>query len=86
MKERRLGLAAALCIVAGLALSALTGCGDVDSGGSAESLRDVPENAERVVIFGEITDAIGNMVTLNLIERPVALEMSEEEMAERRTE
>jgi len=61
-----------------IAAMALTGCSPT----AKEA--DTQADMERIVIFGEITEKIGNMVSLNLMERPVFARMTDEEMADLR--
>jgi len=61
-------------VVAALAL-ALAGCSS-----GAGSTSETPQGGERIVILGEITETIGNMITLNLVDANPAPLMSEEQM------
>jgi len=65
-------------IVIFTAACVLAGC----AGGKPENAP--VEETERIVIFGEIKETVGNLVTLDLIERPAIREFSEEEMEEMR--
>ena len=85
-----------LLLVCALLVTVVSGCGAENNAGGPEgaattgasspgasSSSESNEN-ERVVIMGEIVETIGNMVTLNLIERVEIPQMTEEEMAELR--
>ena len=81
---RTLNIALSLALTLSLVFSltfALVGCSTGDADKPGETSTAAQEGTERVVIMGEITETVGNMITLNLIERTQMTQMTEEEMA-----
>ena len=69
-------------VIACVVLSLMTsGCSAALSDNPSGAASATQEDAERVIIMGEITETIGNMITLNLIERTEATQMTDEELA-----
>ena len=67
-----------LCLISA---AALAGC----AGGSGDNQAAGAEvNAERLTITGEITESVGNMLTLSLVERAEPIQLTEEQIAEMR--
>jgi len=70
-----------IILIAAALMATAVGCkaASVQVGGAGQA--EAQNDAERVVIMGEITETVGNMVSINLIDRPETRELTEEEIA-----
>ena len=64
-----------------LVAACLAACKNADENQAADAAAD----AERVVITGEITETVGNMLTLSLMERREPMQLTEEQLEEMRS-